>query len=76
MEILQKVKFVVIAVLAILTLIVVFQNRQPVKTEILFFDPIEMPLIVLLLLVSAIGFGLGAFTSGWVIMRRRKKKDK
>ncbi len=68
----QKLKIVLIAVLALLTLIVVLQNTEPVKPRILFIE-IDMPLAALLFINTAVGFVLGAVVAGWVLMRKGKK---
>ena len=58
----SKFKIIVMAVIALLTLIVVLQNTQMVKTQILFFS-IEMPRAALLFGTFLIGFVLGVLAA-------------
>ncbi len=62
-------KLIVIAVLAILAAIVMFQNTQSVETKILFVS-IAMPRFVLLAVTALVGFAIG------VLMATKKKKPK
>lgn len=72
METMQKVKLAIAVIIAIVVLIVVFQNTHQAELKILFLEPIKMPSFLLLLMCLAIGFGLGWLTSA--IIRRRKAK--
>jgi uncharacterized integral membrane protein len=67
-----KVKIAAGVVLAVLVLIIMFQNTDPVRTMLLFW-PVELPLIVLLLLMLAVGFVLG-LVSATVRNKRRTKE--
>ena len=62
-------KLIIIAVLAILAAIVVFQNRQVVSTQILFVK-IDMPRFVLLLITGLVGFAIG------ILVATKKKRPK
>ena len=60
----SRTKLMVAAIIAVLTLIVVLQNIQPVETHLLFIT-ITMPRAFLLAATLAVGFVLG------YMMRRR-----
>ena len=60
---LHKVKLVGAIVLAVLALVVMVQNRDPVDTKILFFS-FTMPRALLLLLTFALGWA-SAMLVGW-----------
>jgi len=72
MEFMQKVRVGIGAVVAIIVLIVIFQNSETMKAKILFVT-LEMPTFALLLITLAIGFGLGWL--GSALWRRRKAKE-
>ena len=59
----KQVKIFFIAVLAILAIVIVFQNRVPTTTTLLFAT-VEMPLAILLIVTLGIGFVAGLITSG------------
>ena len=67
----NKAKLIAAGIVAILTLIVVFQNTAPVQTKVLFAT-IEMPRAVLLFGTTAVGFLLGILTA---LHLTRKKKE-
>jgi len=67
----SKVKIVAIVVVALLVLIVILQNTEQVKTQILFVS-FEMPRAALLFMTFVIGFLIGLLTAGW--LRRKRKK--
>ena len=60
-------KLIIIAILAILAAIVIFQNTESVKTRILFIS-ITMPRFILLAVTGLVGFAIG------VLMATKKKK--
>ncbi len=62
MKPMQKIKLVVAVVAAVITLIIVLQNTEPVVTRVLFAT-IEMPRAVLLFGTSAVGFLMGVLVS-------------
>jgi|GEM_PF-679317 len=70
-----RIKLITVAISAIILGIVIFQNREPVKTDILF-ETIELPRAVLLLLAVLAGFVLGLLTSARMITVGRDKKEK
>lgn len=66
---LRNLKLAGIAVAAIVVLIIILQNTQPVETRVLFAS-ITMPRAVLLVVMLLAGFVLGMLTS----MRTRASK--
>lgn len=54
-------KAIVVAILALLAVIVIFQNTESVQTRILFFS-IDMPRALLLISTLIVGFVVGIFT--------------
>jgi len=58
-----QIKLIVVAVLALIAVVLLYQNRQTVQTRVLFAT-IEMPRAVLLLVTLAIGFAGGLVTAG------------
>ena len=57
-----RTKMIVVGVVAVLLLIVLFQNRQSVETHVLFFT-IAMPRAFLLIITAARGFTAGVVVS-------------
>ena len=68
----MRVKLALAAVLALLATIVVFQNRGPVETKILFMT-VEMPHSILLISTAAVGFVLGMLVTLAVSVQSRPK---
>jgi len=60
-SVLRKVKWIIIAVLAIVVLIVALQNTANVETRLLFAT-VTMPRAILLFVMLAIGFVIGWLT--------------
>ncbi len=73
MEFMTKVKLVVFGIVAVLVLIVFFQNNETVSTEILFVT-ISAPRSIMLIFTLLLGFVMGMVAS--VFLRRRKSKSK
>ena len=67
------VKLIGAAILAIVVVIVVLQNTEPVQTRLLFAE-VTMPRAVLLFLTTAIGFVLGMLVALITIRRRSKRR--
>jgi len=61
----RRLKYVGMAIIALLVLIIVLQNTESVRTDLLFVS-ITMPRAVLLFVTFVIGFILGMF------VRRRR----
>ena len=62
----DKVKIVLVAVVALLVLIVVLQNTESVETTLLFVK-VTMPRAALLFGTLLVGFALGALTGGKLV---------
>lgn len=58
----SKAKLIIVGVLAAVVLIVLFQNRQSVDTQFLFFT-VTMPRAILLATTAALGFTAGVVVS-------------
>ena len=67
----QKVKVLLLAVVALLIIVVVLQNTQAVETRILFIT-VTMPRVVLLLVTLLVGFVLGLVTPFSLAGRKRR----
>ena len=70
----SRLKLVTIVVLAVLAVILVLQNTQPVETRV-FFATVTMPRAVLLLVTAVIGFALGVLLSLAVVKRKSRKTE-
>lgn len=66
---LRRAKLICVVVVAVLVVIVLFQNNKPATFEVLFWRP-EVPLAVLLLGVFATGALMGAVVAH--LLRRRR----
>jgi uncharacterized integral membrane protein len=64
----SRLKIIVLTIVAVLVVIVVLQNTDPVHTEILFVT-ITMPRAILLFVTLVAGFGIGI-----AVATHRKKK--
>jgi uncharacterized integral membrane protein len=58
----KKAKIIIITVVSILALIIIFQNRESVKTKLLFMT-VEMSRALLLILTFGLGFITGLVVS-------------
>ena len=68
----NKMKFVAIAVIALVVVIVVLQNTQAVETKLLFLT-VTMPNAALLFGTLIIGFAIGVLTAGHIVSRAKQK---
>jgi len=68
--VMERLKLIAIAVLALLGVIIILQNTEPVETKLLF-GSITMPRAILLMGTTLIGFALGVLVSFFI-----KRKDK
>jgi len=66
-----KIKITLAVIVAVLVLIVVFQNIESVTTRVLWVE-IPMPRALLLFVMLAIGFGAGVLVTGAAYRRRAK----
>ena len=62
----KKLKIVGVAVLALIVVVVVLQNTQPVDTKLLFLT-VTMPNAALLFGTLVIGFAIGVLTAGHIV---------
>ena len=58
----ERFKMISTAILALLGIIIILQNTEPVETKLLFFS-ITMPRAILLMGTTFIGFALGVLVS-------------
>ncbi len=58
----KKAKIIIVVVISILALIIIFQNREVMKTKILFMT-VEMSRALLLILTFGLGFITGLVVS-------------
>ena len=71
--VMQRLKLIAIAILALLGVIIILQNTEPVETIILFRS-ITMPRAILLMGTTLIGFALGVLVSLFVKRKDKSKK--
>lgn len=64
----QKIRLCILVIIAVLAVIIIFQNTDEVKTQLLFWS-FEMPRAALLSVATLIGFAGGVI---WVGLRRRR----
>jgi len=69
----QRFKLITAAILALLGVVIILQNTEPVETKLLFLS-ITMPRAVLLLGTTLIGFALGVLVS--LFLQRNNKLPK
>ena len=67
-----KVKLIAVLVLAVLGILLVVQNTASVPTRLLVFKA-DMPIAVLLLIATLVGFALGVLVSLMATGRRKAK---
>jgi uncharacterized integral membrane protein len=68
----NKLKIVLIAVLALVVVIVVLQNTQAVETKLLFLT-VTLPNAALLFGTLIIGFAIGVLTAGHIVSRAKRR---
>jgi putative membrane protein len=66
----HRIKQVAAIVLAVLAVVIIFLNKDPVKVQ-LIFDTVDLPLWVLLFLIWVVGFLVGVL---FMLIVARKKK--
>ena len=64
----QKIRLYILVVIVALAVIIIFQNTDQVKTQLLFWS-ITMPRAALLSVATLVGFAGGVI---WVGLRRRR----
>lgn len=70
----NKTKLIAAAVIALLGIIVIAQNTDPVETRILFFT-VTMPRFILLLITALLGFAVGLLSAFGFKIRKKKKVE-
>jgi len=63
-------RHIVALILVVLVVIVAVQNFEDARFDVLFWD-VTMPLFVLIVVVGAIGFGVG-----WLLRGRKARRDR
>jgi len=71
----KKLKIVGIAVIALIVVVVVLQNTQPVETKLLFLT-VTMPNAALLFGTFVIGFAIGVLTAGHIVSSVKREPPK
>ena len=69
----NRFKMISIAILALLGVIIILQNTEPVETKLLFLS-ITMPRAILLMGNTLIGFALGILVSFFFQRKEQAKK--
>ena len=69
----ERFKIISIGILALLGVIIILQNTEPVETKLLFLS-ITMPRAILLMVTTLIGFALGVLVS-FYFQRQGKMTD-
>ena len=70
----ERFKIISTAVLALLGVIIILQNTEPVETKMLFFS-ITMPRAILLMGTTLIGFALGVLVSFFFKRKNQSQKS-
>jgi len=71
----NKTKLIAAAVIAILGIIIIAQNTDPVATRILFFT-VTMPRFILLLITALLGFAVGLLSAFGFKLKKKKVEQK
>jgi uncharacterized integral membrane protein len=68
----NKLKFAAIAIIALVAMIVVFQNTQAVETKLLFVT-LTLPNAALLFGTLISGFAIGVLTAGHIVYNAKRR---
>lgn len=71
----QKIRWFLLILIAALTLTLVFQNQAQVEIQLLFWNR-SLPLSILSISTTTVGFLLGALLTASMLRKRKKKKQK
>ncbi len=71
----NKTKLITAAVIAVLGIIIIVQNTDPVQTHILFFT-VTMPRFILLLITALLGFTVGVLSAFGFKLKKKKVEPK
>jgi uncharacterized integral membrane protein len=66
----RKVKLIAIVLIAILTIVILVQNTEPVQARILF-RPVTMSLALLMVLAFVLGFTIGILVATYLLKRKK-----
>jgi len=69
----NKLKVVAMAVIAVVAVIVVFQNTQAVETKLLFLT-VTLPNAALLFGTLIVGFAIGVLTAGHIVSTAKRER--
>ena len=69
----KRVKLIAAGVIAVLLIIVIVQNREPVETRLLLAT-VQMPRAMLLAVTFLLGATVGFLAASYIAARRRKEK--
>ena len=72
MTITKKIKLSIFAIIAILIIIIIFQNLAPIKLHVLFWEPFSISKTLLLIITGLIGFILGIFFK-YIFLKKSSK---
>jgi len=70
----KKTKLIAILVIVCALVVVIVQNRSPVQAHFMFIA-VEMPVILLLVLTTALGFILGLLASFYNSPKAKAQKE-
>ncbi|HBV61390.1 MAG TPA: hypothetical protein DEF45_00060 [Rhodopirellula sp.] len=70
----QKIRWFFLILIAAMTLALIFQNQAKVEIQLLFWKQ-SLPLSLLLISTTTIGFLLGALLTAAMLRKRKKKKQ-
>ena len=71
----HKIRWLFLILIAVFTLILVFQNQAPTEIQLIFWKH-SLPLSLLLISTTTIGFLLGALLTASMLRQRKKKELK
>lgn len=72
----QRIRWFLLILGIVVLLVFSLANRDPVSVEMPFVFNADLPLSMLLLVTSAIGFILGSVMTAWMLHRNRKATEK
>ena len=67
----KKVKLSVFAIIAVLVIIIIFQNMTPVTIHVLFWNPFSISTTLLLIITAFIGFIFGILFK-YIFFKKKK----
>ena len=67
-----RVKIILAGVLAVIALVLLVQNSEPVEASLLVMT-VTMSKSLLLLIMLGVGFLIGMLVTGWVVSRKKRQ---